>query len=181
MVECLPSKQRTGVRFSPPAPQQSFVNLSKLKNMNFKGYDSKIHFITRALLVQGDKVLLCKPIKKDWYFLPGGHIEEGETAKEALLRELIEELGEGGYKVGEFIGACENLFPLKENLSHHEINLAFLVEVSSGIKLKSIEEHIEFVLVDKDSLADYALLPKSFKEGIIGWLENKQTFFRSFD
>src|SRR5690554_4190149 len=83
-------------------------------------------------------------------------------------------------KIGTF-GACENLFPLKENLSHHEINLAFLVEVSSGIKLKSIEEHIEFVLVDKDSLADYALLPKSFKEGIIGWLENKQTFFRSFD
>lgn len=39
------------------------------------------------------KVLLAQAIGEKNTFLPGGHIEFGESAKDALVREIEEELG----------------------------------------------------------------------------------------
>lgn len=46
-----------------------------------------------AIVVRGDEVLLMHRVKpgKDYYTLPGGSIEDGETAEEACVRELLEE------------------------------------------------------------------------------------------
>jgi len=43
----------------------------------FIGPDSHIHNIARGLLVSGDNVIFCHTLDYDeWYFLPGGHIED---------------------------------------------------------------------------------------------------------
>jgi len=47
----------------------------------------------RGVVIQNDKVLLMKRTQngKDWYMFPGGHIEKGETARDAVVREIKEE------------------------------------------------------------------------------------------
>lgn len=43
-------------------------------------------------IVKNDAILLIRRIKTGWYELPGGKIEENETAEDAAIREIKEEL-----------------------------------------------------------------------------------------
>ncbi len=57
-----------------------------------------------CIILNKNTILLLHRIKKDWYELPGGKIDEGESPQEAAIRELKEELTcdiEILYKVGE--------------------------------------------------------------------------------
>jgi 8-oxo-dGTP diphosphatase len=56
------------------------------------------HQIVVGLLVRDGSVLLChRSSNKSWYpnvwDMPGGHVESEETPRQALVRELREELG----------------------------------------------------------------------------------------
>ncbi|HEY4422256.1 MAG TPA: NUDIX hydrolase [Pseudonocardia sp.] len=56
--------------------------------------------MTRALIAAGalfvdaaERVLLVEPTYKETWEIPGGMVEDGETPREACVRELREELG----------------------------------------------------------------------------------------
>jgi 8-oxo-dGTP diphosphatase len=56
-----------------------------------------VRTVAAALIIQDSKLLVCQRKRGDsnalkWEF-PGGKVEEGESAAEALVRELREELG----------------------------------------------------------------------------------------
>jgi 8-oxo-dGTP diphosphatase len=56
-----------------------------------------LRFVAAALIVRGGEVLICQrradqPMALQWEF-PGGKLEPGESAEQALARELDEELG----------------------------------------------------------------------------------------
>ena len=146
--------------------------------MIFHEPKSHMHLISRGLLSQGDDFILCHIKGSDWFFLPGGHIENGESAKTALIRELEEEIGFNKYEIESFIGVCENIFLREEDKFQHEINIIFKVKIPEDIDVKSIEDHIEFVKVKKEELKNYKILPNKIKEGIIDWLDSKKSFFK---
>jgi 8-oxo-dGTP diphosphatase len=47
----------------------------------------------RVLIVRNGKVLLVKEVSDDWWALPGGGVDHGETVESTLVREVEEELG----------------------------------------------------------------------------------------
>ena len=146
--------------------------------VNFQGPKSNIHLIALGLIVRGEEVILCRIKDAKWFFLPGGHIEDGESARTALLRELHEEIGNSNYKINSFIGVCENIFSLEKDVLQHEINIIFKVDVPNELKVNTKEDHIEFVSIAKNNLKDYKILPIALKDGLIEWLENEKPFLK---
>jgi len=66
-------------------------------NSNLRPQGPALRFVAAALIVRHGEVLICQrrpdqPMALQWEF-PGGKIEAGETAEQALARELDEELG----------------------------------------------------------------------------------------
>lgn len=90
-------------------------------------YKDQFELCVRAIIQHNGKILVCRNKAKNYYFFPGGHVEFGENTKNALVRELKEEL-HIVIKKCSFIGVTENIF-IEENQKHHELNLVFNVGV----------------------------------------------------
>lgn len=56
--------------------------------------DSLYRVAVRALIVSGNKMLAVKEVDGgDWWAIPGGGVDYGESLKSCLLREISEEIG----------------------------------------------------------------------------------------
>jgi 8-oxo-dGTP diphosphatase len=126
------------------------------------------HYLVRGAIFVDGKVLLAHQIGADNTFLPGGHIELGESAELALVREIAEEIGQEAV-VKRFIGAVECLWS-ENGQTNHEINLIFEVVVS-GLNARmpplSKEPHLEFIWSDPENLKAHNLLPAPMIECLI--------------
>lgn len=98
--------------------------------------------------------------KGKWEF-PGGKIEKGETAKQALIREILEEL-EIEVKVGEFIKTIEYDYP-----TFHLSMDCFFAEIVSGDFV--LKEHEAARWLTKEELDSVDWLPADIE--LIGEIE----------
>ena len=94
--------------------------------MDFRTRHDNQIFGVRAtgLVVQDEKLYLVKSPEGNYYTL-GGAIKLGETTKEAVQREMQEELGID-VEVGPLAFIVENQFNLQEK-SYHQIEFLYLV------------------------------------------------------
>jgi len=60
-----------------------------------KWWEKQESVIARGIVIRDRKLLVIKRVRdgEEYYVLPGGHVDEGETAKAAAVREVAEETG----------------------------------------------------------------------------------------
>jgi len=124
--------------------------------------------IARGVLRRGSRILLCRNDKRGYYYLPGGHVDPGETFAAACAREFEEETGLIVRTMACGLVA-EVSFGQGED-RHHEINLVFHVEHDGpppGAEIASREPGISFHWVDLASLQDIDVRPRAIQAWLI--------------
>lgn len=106
---------------------------------------SQIEAIVGAVIINEEgKIFLAKGTKWDGrYVIPGGHIEFGENAKEAIKREIKEELGIN-IKVIDRLGFGENVFSksVRAMSRRHFVFMDFVCKYEGNFDdIKLNEEH----------------------------------------
>ncbi len=130
----------------------------------------KFHLIARAVILNDDHVLLARQKGMSHTFLPGGHINIGESAVTALKREIDEELGLE-LDVEGYLGAVEASSE-NDGAEQFEINHIFKASINgacSSSPLKSQEDHLEFLWSSIDDLYANNLLPHPLKKLIVNY------------
>lgn len=113
--------------------------------------------VLTGILKSGDEFLIVKRDDNDnlypgaWEF-PGGHLEDGETLKEGLKRELFEEIG---FK-SEFIPIITHYYDeIKKEKDEliHDLEIDFIINVNkSEVNVELSSEHCDYKWVKRDSL-----------------------------
>jgi 8-oxo-dGTP pyrophosphatase MutT (NUDIX family) len=145
-----------------------------------------IEILARALIIRDGSILCCKDLEHAYFYLPGGHVEPGETSPRAVKRELQEELG-----LCARVGGCrliaEQIFE-QGGRNRHEISLVFHVEhlsragrdcpgacaegeteIEPGLEIRSTESHIGFEWIRIGDLAGADLRPGIIRDWIAGY------------
>ncbi len=142
-----------------------------------------IEVISRGVCIVDEHLLLCHGRGHDNTYLPGGHIEKGESAAAALVREMREELGITA-EVRRFLGAVENQFEQKGR-QVDEINLLFELEIPGlepGRYVPVAEDWLDFRWERVDNLDAASIEPRivlgflkavvSESHDVVGWASN---------
>ena len=116
--------------------------------------DTKI--IITGILKDKDLFLIVKRNEEDelypgaWEF-PGGHLENGETLKDGLKRELEEEIGFTD-KFNPIITHYYDEIKEQDNTLVHKLEIDFIINVKRDkLNIKLSDEHCDYKWVTKDS------------------------------
>ncbi|MBL3715320.1 NUDIX domain-containing protein [Lactococcus garvieae] len=98
-----------------------------------------LHLSASALVFEGEKLYFIEhPYQKE-LLLPAGHVEEGESPKEAALREFHEETGLVA-KDGHLIDVNIIEIPfnsVKNEKAHQHIDFRYTFELTNGLTRRS--------------------------------------------
>ena len=141
----------------------------------------RIRNSAKAIIIQGDKVLLTKNQDNDGYFylFPGGGQEHGETLRQALIRECMEEVGQQ-VEIGELLHVREYIGKNHEYASDdfdvHQVEYYFISkivnETKGNIEPTNPDSHqvgIEWIAIN--DLPEYRVYPKTLRKYIIKYLK----------
>jgi 2,3-bisphosphoglycerate-dependent phosphoglycerate mutase len=152
-------------------------------DIKLKTENEKFYYSVRGIIQQDDKYLVMQVTNADGskssFHYPGGQVEIGEEAEQALAREIREEIG---------CNIKSKLFCILENFWKHEcmhghgIELFFWVKTFPPLKTenytateidKGKEKKLEFKWLTAEELKDFNVRPKVIKELLINGDRNK--------
>ncbi len=116
-------------------------------DISFKTEDGRFNYRVCALIIHGNKVLAMHDERSPYFYLPGGRVALHETAENAVLREVKEELGIDA-EIARPLWVNQSFFTEDvEKEQFHEICIYFLIDItatdllSMGEKFTLYEKH----------------------------------------
>lgn len=140
-----------------------------MKDVRFKDNETNVEFLLRTSAIIYDssktKILLFHSLKRKVYMLPGGKVEQLEQTKDAIEREIYEELG---WKLEfEFVGISEE-FLLDMNEKTQIFNVVYKSiyneEISENTFYGKEGNWATFNWIDLNELDNIPVHPKEIKE-----------------
>lgn len=107
------------------------------------------------------RILLQKRRDVALWGIPSGHVEPGETVKEAAVREVLEETNlhvEIERLIGVYSEPASQIFHYPNGKMVHFITLCFLAKIVGGELVCNLKESLELTFFDVNELPK-ALLP----------------------
>lgn len=106
------------------------------QDIDIKNEYATFKYRVAGIIVDNNRVLVTKAKKFNGYVFPGGHVELKENSKEAVIRELKEEL-QANFKIEKLLCVHENLYKAVDEKTASEI--VFYYVLSSLEKLPKEE------------------------------------------
>jgi len=111
--------------------------------ITFKPGEIRFTYRVGGTLIRNEHVLCQADSREDFFFLPGGRAELGESASVSLFREMQEEL-DVAMKIERLLYVVENFFT-DSNDTWHELGLYFLMTAPAESYLNQSLDTIERV------------------------------------
>ena len=98
-------------------------------DITFQSNQQKFNYRVCGMMIHGRKILAMQDERSPYFYLPGGRVKLGETAEEAVIRELREELGITP-KILRPLWLCQSFFREEVDRFHyHELCIYFLMDM----------------------------------------------------
>ena len=99
-------------------------------DVSFKIGNEKFNYRVCAMIISDGKILAMHDERSPYYYLPGGRVAIGETAENAVIREIREELGVTP-KIVRPVWLNQAFFTEDvNNLHYHELCIYFLMDIT---------------------------------------------------
>ena len=99
-------------------------------DISFLCEKQKFNYRVCAIIVSEGKILAMRDERSPYFYLPGGRVKMGETAEEAVIREVQEELGVT-LKISRTLWLNQAFFTEDvDQLRYHELCIYFLMDIS---------------------------------------------------
>lgn len=99
-------------------------------DISFKTGNEKFNYRVCAVILHDGKILAMHDERSPYFYLPGGRVKLGETAEDAVIREVREELGITA-KIDRPLWMNQGFFKEDvDGLQYHEICIYFLMDIS---------------------------------------------------
>lgn len=142
---------------------------------------TRFNYRVAGVALYNQQVLLNRLEGLDYWFLPGGRVEMGETSSEGLRREMQEELQEDVH-VGRLLWVVENFFGGIEGKNYHELGLYYAMDFAVESPVYQVKEpllyldgqtHVTFRWFSLAELGKITLYPPFLVQGL--WQMPEQT------
>ena len=100
-------------------------------DISFRSDNGKFNYRVCAMIISDEKILAMHDDRSPYYYLPGGRVAIGETAENAVIREVQEELGVTPEIVRPLWLNQAFFTEDVDHLRYHELCIYFLMDISN--------------------------------------------------